>query len=358
MAGEPIVFPEAQKREQIDQDIQQRIEIHQANIARLAAARASAVALNVAVANRPLVMLAIGDSWFDYPLTGNGLPLVDTDVIAQLRRIGDMPPTILNLAHHGFASTDEMALPKQEKIIEVVLDKQNWLNGKPDAILISAGGNDIAGERFCIFLDFNDGKTPGLNQNRFQKALGMVEACYLDLIALRNRIAPGVPIFTHCYDFPIPNGAHPICAGPWLKPSLDFCNWPAAQGRKIAREALIAFRAMLVRLTSDPQNNLHMVDTQGTFADSEWANELHPVPAGFAKVANKFAKALSIQFAAAPAAAMAATGGTGAGKGAKIASASKGRSRASQANRSRGRHGRPRNAQAGKSRPPRKRAAR
>ncbi|MBV8849163.1 MAG: SGNH/GDSL hydrolase family protein [Methylobacteriaceae bacterium] len=305
MTAMPVTFPEAEKREQIDKDIQQRIEVHKANIVRLAAAQASARTLSVAVANQPLIMLAIGDSWFNYPLTGNGFPFIDTDVIAQLSRIGNMPPTILNLAHHGFASTDEMALPKQEKIIQVLLDKSNWLNGKPDAILISAGGNDIAGERFCIFLDFNDGKTPGLNQDRFEKALGMVEACYLDLIALRDRMAPGVPIFTHCYDFPIPNGAHPICAGPWLKPSLDFCNWPAAEGRKIARKALVAFRAMLVRLASDPKNNLHMVDTQGTLADSEWANELHPVPSGFLKMAQKVAGALSAHLRRAPIVAMA-----------------------------------------------------
>jgi hypothetical protein len=230
MTGEPIVFPEAQKREQIDQDIQQRIEIHQANIARLAAARASAVALNVAVANRPLVMLAIGDSWFDYPLTGNGLPLVDTDVIAQLRRIGDMPPTILNLAHHGFASTDEMALPKQEKIIEVILDKQNWLNGKPDAILISAGGNDIAGERFCIFLDFNDGKTPGLNQNRFQKALGMVEACYLDCFEKSYR--SGGAYFYPLLRFSYPQWRAPDLCGSMAQAISRFLQLACGPGQK------------------------------------------------------------------------------------------------------------------------------
>jgi hypothetical protein len=293
MAVEPIIFAEEEKRSRIEQDIQERIQVHKGNIARLAAARESAISLDAAVINRPLVMLAIGDSWFDYPLTGNGLPLVDTDVIAQLRRIGAMPPTILNLAHYGYASTDEMSLPKQEMIISVLLDKSNWLDGKPDAILISAGGNDIAGEKFCIFLDFNDGKTPGLNQDRFEKALGMVEASYLDLIALRDRIAPGVPIFTHCYDFPIPNGAHPICAGPWLKPSLDFCNWPAADGKTIVHKALAIFCDMLKRLESNPTNNLHLVDTQGTLAASEWANELHPDPGGFGKMAQKFADRLA-----------------------------------------------------------------
>ena len=287
------IFVQEEARKRIERDIDERIAVHKANTVRLASAQASATALGVAVRNRPLILLAQGDSWFDYPLTGNGLPLVDTDVIAQLRRIGPMPPTILNLAHHGDAAVDEMSLPKQERMIAALRDPSNWINGKPDAILFSAGGNDIAGDQFCIFLDFNDGRTPGLNADRFGKALGMVEACYLDLFALRDRIAPGVPIFAHCYDFPIPNGAHPVCAGPWLKPSLDFCNWSTAQGTAIIREALIAFRDMLHRLAGTPSNLFHTVDTQGTLSAADWANELHPFPAGFAKIAQLFSDALS-----------------------------------------------------------------
>jgi len=196
------------------------------------------------------------------------------------------------------AAIDEMSLTKQERMITVLRDPSNWINGKPDAILFSAGGNDIAGDQFCIFLDFNDGHSPGLNQDRFSKALGSIEACYLELFTLRDRIAPGVPIFGHCYDFPIPNGAHPACAGPWLKPSLDFCNWPVAAGRLIVHDALAAFRAMLVRLASNAGNKFHLVDTQGVLADAEWANELHPQPGGFAKIAQKFADALSANFVA------------------------------------------------------------
>ncbi len=290
------IFVQSELRQRIENDIRQRIQVHKANVARLAASQESARMLGAAVANRPLIMLAQGDSWFDYPLTGNGLPLADTDVIAQLRRIGEMPPTILNLAHYGEAATVELSLPKQERIITALRDQENWLDGKPDAILFSAGGNDIAGDQFCIFLDFNDGHTPGLNVDRFTKALGMVEACYLEFFALRDRVAPGVPIFGHCYDFPIPNGAHPPCIGPWLKPSLDFCNWPAAQGRTIVRDALAAFRAMLVRLAGEPCNNFQMVDTQGVLTASEWANELHPVPPGFRKMAQKFASALGQKF--------------------------------------------------------------
>lgn len=280
---------------QIDADIGKRVAVHKANVARLQTARESAHTLSVSIRNRPLVLLAQGDSWFDYPLTGNGLPLVDTDVIAQLRRIGPMPPTILNLAHRGDAATEEMSLPKQERLIAQLRDASNWPDGKPDAILISAGGNDIAGNQFCIFLDFNDGHRPGLNKDRFEKAIGMVEACYLSLFALRDRIAPSVPIFGHCYDFPIPNGAHPPCAGPWLRPSLDFSNWSVGEGTTIVHDALAAFRAMLKRLAGKPANRFHLVETQGVLKPADWANELHPYPDGFRKIAQKFADALAAE---------------------------------------------------------------
>jgi hypothetical protein len=294
------IFVQQQAQQRIEDDIRKRIQVHQGNISRLETSRLSARRLGAAVQNRPLVMLAQGDSWFDYPLTGNGLPLVDTDIIAQLRAIGAAPPTVLNLAHYGDAAVNEMSLPKQQRMISVLSDPSNWLDGKPDAILFSAGGNDIAGDQFCIFLDFNDGHATGLNADRFGKALSLVEACYLDLFALRDRVAPGVPVFGHCYDFPIPNGVHPVCAGPWLKPSLDFCNWTVARGTTIVHEALVAFRQMLKRLEGVAANNFHLVDTQGTLAAGEWANELHPQPAGFKKIAQKFADALAAKIPPAP----------------------------------------------------------
>jgi hypothetical protein len=281
-----------QLQKSIDEELQKRVAAHRANVSRLNAARHIAANLEVDLVNRPLVLLAQGDSWFDYPLHGNGPLLGDTDIIAQLRHLGAMPPTILNLAVAGATSVGEMSLKPQAAMIEQLRNSANWPDGKPDAILFSAGGNDIAGEQFCVFLDFNDGKAPGLNDERFTKALGIVEASYLELFAVRDRVAPGVPVVGHAYDFPIPNGVHPICTGPWLKPSLDYCNWPVAKGRAIVRHALEAFHVMLKRLEGVAAYNFHLVETQGTLADADWANELHPTPAGFKKMAQKFAAKL------------------------------------------------------------------
>src|SRR5215469_3316800 len=258
-------------RDAINEEIAARTAMHQRTIARLKS-RAQVIAAAApppaaaATPVQPLVMLAHGDSWFDYPLSGNEVSLSgSTDIIAQLSLLGNTNPVILNVSHHGDATTDEMSLPKQERMIQALEDPHNWLaRGKPDALLFSGGGDDIAGNQFCIFLDYNLGSGGGLNAARFQEALDGIEASYRDLFAFRDRYAPGVPIFAHNYDFVIPNGAHPSCAGPWLKPSLDFCGWNLLEGTSIARQALTAFNAMLLGLSGTAGNNFVLVNTQGT----------------------------------------------------------------------------------------------
>jgi hypothetical protein len=246
----------------------------------------------------PLVLLALGDSWFDYPLDGNDVSLSgDTDIIAQLESMGTINPLIQNISHFGDATTEEMSLPKQQLLIQSLDDKANWSNGVgPDAILFSGGGNDIAGNQFCIFLDFAKSSSNGLDFSRFQGVLDMVEASYKDLFLFRDMNAPGVPIFGHCYDFPIPNGSHPVCAGPWLLPSLTFAGWDTETGTAILKEALTNFKQMLTSLANDPSNSFTLVNTQGVLDAADWANELHPHPPGFKKLAAAFITALQARF--------------------------------------------------------------
>lgn len=285
-----------QLRDSIKSDIAERTRIHQSKIAALKTARAGPLIAGAAAPSAPLVMLAHGDSWFDYPLSGNEISLSDTDVIAQLESMGNINPVIQNVSHYGDATTAEMSWPKQERLIESLQDSANWVDGAPDAILFSGGGDDIAGDQFCIFLDYASGGGPGLDPNRFQESLGMVQASYQDLFLFRDRNAPNVPIFGHCYDLPIPNGVHPICAGPWLQPSLTFAGWDVTQGAAIIHQALTDFRAMLLGLAANAANKFILVDTQGTLATSDWANELHPFPEGFKKIAAKFVDALRAYF--------------------------------------------------------------
>jgi hypothetical protein len=287
---------QAELRESIDHDISDRISTHQREVVRLRAAMAARPE-----AKPPLMILAHGDSWFDYPLNGNKveLPIPHTDIIAHLRKMGSPPPKILNLSHFGDATTDEMGLEKQKRLIKALSNAHNWLDGKPDAILFSGGGNDIAGDPFCIYLNYKSSGLSGLDTTRFAGRLASVEASYRDLFAFRDHYAAGVPILAHAYDLarPIPS-PHPPCTGPWMWPGLSFAGWNIAEGAQIIHDALIAFRDMLARLeaSSRPNFNFTVIPTQGTLAYADWANELHPYPPGFQKLADKFLSALRSHF--------------------------------------------------------------
>lgn len=284
--------------ESIEEDIGQRTAVHKARMTDVKLARAQLKALGAVPEAPPLALLALGDSWFDYPLSGDWPSPAGTDVIAQLRRLGSINPYILNISHYGDATTDLLGLKKQKRLLAALAEPDNWLSdGRPDAILVSGGGNDIAGDRFCIYLDYRTPGASGLNDRRFEGVMASIEASYLALFALRDQYAPGTPILGHAYDFPVPNGARPPCAGPWLKPSLTHRGWfDVGEGARIVRNALVRFRELLISLAKDPANNFHLVDTQGTLRPADWANELHPKPAGFKAMAEKFADALTSQF--------------------------------------------------------------
>jgi hypothetical protein len=244
--------------------------------------------------------LAHGDSWFDYPCHGNDYtPWSPTDIIVQLKTLAKPKPVILNISHWGDATTDEMGLQKQKRLIEALTNHNNWLNGKPDAIMFSGGGNDIAGDPFCIYLNDKASGLPGLDPTRFGGRLASVEASYRDLFAFRDKYANGVPIFGHAYDLarPIPS-PHPPCMGPWMWPGLEFNGWNIQEGAQIIHDALTRFMQMLSTLAGSqtPNFNFNLVPTQGTLTRDDWANELHPFPPGFVKLAKVFLASLQHRF--------------------------------------------------------------
>jgi hypothetical protein len=59
---------------------------------------------NIAAVPKALDCLAIGDSWFDYPLNDYGLPWPNQAIVAQLQTLGNPSPIILNRAIPGQAS--------------------------------------------------------------------------------------------------------------------------------------------------------------------------------------------------------------------------------------------------------------
>jgi hypothetical protein len=270
----------------VTNELTARVQRHQDAIAQLA---------TLPTARRPLNMLANGDSWFDYPL--GSFPGVHTDVIAALEKLGSPAPIILNLAHYGDTTVQELGLVRQQRIAAAISDPRN---GRFDGILLSGGGNDIAGDALAIWLVDADqvGHDPdrAVDQSRFAAGLQMIRASYLDLVSIRDRLLSGAPIFAHSYDFPRPTGQGVCTLGPWLKPALEYCGWTDQEtGAGIIAGMLKQFAAVLDQLVTEVPNFIH-VRTHGTVQPLGWANELHPNPAGFVAIAGKFHSALSERF--------------------------------------------------------------
>jgi hypothetical protein len=69
-----------------------------------------------------------------------------------------------------------------------------------------------------------------------------------------------------------------------------------AMGAQIVRRILVEFHQLLKKLADTAGNNIVFVETQGTLSPVDWANELHPNPAGFQKIAQKFVGPLAGKF--------------------------------------------------------------
>lgn len=246
-----------------------------------------------------LRILAEGDSWFEYPL-----PITHGDgVIYQLQKL--LGYGIANMAHHGLEVEQMLGLSMRQEIISRLNDPEV----KFDALLFSGGGNDIAGDQFCIWLKDSPPLVPPdqlLDTNAVSAALAILEAEFRELIDLRDQFSPQTVIFVHEYDFPPITGQGVCGEGPWLKPSLDYAyrhlgvSNPTPDDEFLVVKTLMQrFAEMLRRVASDSKvQKFVVVPTQGTLSPdrSDWQNEIHPSAAGFAKIAKKFQASLATVF--------------------------------------------------------------
>ncbi|MRV76572.1 SGNH/GDSL hydrolase family protein [Duganella sp. FT92W] len=283
----------AQHKKQIQEDLDKRIAKYRARTG----AQKMMLKEATLAGPKPLNLLAQGDSWFDYPLP----PLSHSDIIAHLEAM-PLSPSILNLAHHGEAAEEMLGVQKLRRLTEQL--NAPHLNAPFDAILFSGGGNDLVGDQFRLWLnnaaEVSSDPAQGLRPARVDAIFGIVKAAYEDLISARNQAAQAqnrrIPIFTHSYDFAIPTGKGVCGAGPWLKPSLDDRGWDKETGKAIVHQLLAQFADLLTQLQNAHKDFFHIA-TQGALTSvSQWDNELHPTPKGFALVSAKFVAALRAEF--------------------------------------------------------------
>jgi hypothetical protein len=246
------------------------------------------------------VIVAEGDSWFDYPWY-DILGFLEDDHFYDVRSVAHMGDTVEDMAYSG----GQLANFSRE------LEKLIRQSQIPKAILLSGGGNDVAGLEFQTLLNHKSSPVPGLNQ---QVVSGIVDErvrfAYVTIISAVTRVCEKwagrkLPILVHGYDYPVPDGrgylgGFSFLPGPWLEPGFRVKDYRLLDDRRtLARELIMRFNGMLEKLPAESgYSHVRYVNLLGTLSNKDadyklwWDNELHPTTMGFKTVTNKIAAAL------------------------------------------------------------------
>lgn len=243
------------------------------------------------------VLMAEGDSWFDYPLW---------DV---LRILADEYLFYVDSVAHRGDCVEDMAHSKgQFEALAQHLEKLLRDNKVPRAILLSGGGNDIAGDEFAILLNHARSGLPAFNEDILRGVIDVrLRAAYARMISgittvTKSYLTQPIPIIIHGYDYAVPDGRGFLggwwkLPGPWLKPGFDRKGYENKEVNKtLVKDLIDRFNTMLSAVAATPQfGHVHYLDLRGTLRRNDqykddWGNELHPSDHGFHLVTAKFAK--------------------------------------------------------------------
>ena len=274
------------------------IRNYTALVRKLVARRPRAV---VAAAGGPeALVFAEGDSWFDYPFC---------DVLTVLRH--SFGYSIEKVSHAG-DTVESMAYDPNQLtgVVERYRDMKS--DGRePRAVLLSGGGNDIAGSAIESLLNhrndprrgFNESVMSGIFDQRIHTAM-VAEIGALTQIH-REHFEKTPRILIHGYDYAVPDnrgyltGIGPL-PGPWLAPQFRRRGYDdLGETAPLMVQLIDRFNAMAASV-ADSISNVTYVNLRGTLSRElagrryrkDWANELHPTSDGFQAVARRFDAAL------------------------------------------------------------------
>jgi hypothetical protein len=261
------------------------------------------------VAQNPdaLVGVSLGDSWFNYlpaffadPFNGDLMGHLHRTGNFNIYNFGQAGDTLENMAYGTTVQSGYQPVPC--KLIEVVGSVSKY---KPSFFLLSGGGNDFSGnDGICLEAYLNhsvSGLTP-LRLKRAQETFEVFNRGMIETICKAVRDAhPGVQIFLHGYDYAMPDGRPVFKApggfnfvGPWLLPAFARKRLMDAAIRYQAIRDVIDIYNEELALLAAQYPDVHHIDCRGVLQQdtTDWANELHPTPAGWAKLAQKFSNVI------------------------------------------------------------------
>ena len=243
-----------------------------------------------AMARSPRVLVAEGDSWFDY--------LPGTDVLDCLRRnhayviesLAQAGDTLENMIYG--TRINRRFEPVTPSIVRV-LDKLRRI--RPKAFLFSGGGNDVAGDEFESYLNHTGSGLPTLRADVVADMIDVAFRKYfVDLVQKVGAASPDTHVLVHGYGYTRPTGIGVDLlffrfAGPWLRPALARKGVVDPVVQRDTVETLIDRYNAMLQGVDQAHPTFHHIDLRGMLdPDRDWANELHLRNSAYARVADRF----------------------------------------------------------------------
>jgi len=248
------------------------------------------------------VLVAEGDSWFNYPFH---------DVLSLLESTHNF--RIESVAHYG-DDLEEMAYDASQ-LTPLARKMENLQHdGRvPRAVLLSGGGNDIAGDEFGMLLNHAASGLPALNARIVDGIVNdRLRSALATLISTIGRLSQQyfkrvVPVVLHGYGHAVPDGRGYLgggwlLPGPWLEPGFrQKGHLTLSKNARAIADLIDTYNAMLESLVAEPAfAHVHYVNVRTLLSNElpgreyrkSWDNELHPTKAGFGLVADAFAQVL------------------------------------------------------------------
>lgn len=260
-------------------------------------------------------LVAEGDSWFSYPgldvLGALGGGKIQGGVRYRVYSAASAGETVESMAYdggqlEGFAAEFRKVLDAGAK-------------DEVKAILLSGGGNDIAGREFHILLNHANSVTGTLSPLDVPLAEAFIDRIGRDLeslIGTAHRFSEAIlgrkdiPILIHGYAPPVPDGRPFLIGwplpGPWLQPGFSAKGYVRDQPDDLERNTRVTadlIKRFNARLAKMPKELAGVADVRyvdvtqalnntvpGEVYKKDWSNELHPRDAAFIRVAEAFHK--------------------------------------------------------------------
>ena len=225
-------------------------------------------------------VLMIGDSWFWYPIDN-----LATEISSKLTE------TSFVVIGKSGADASEWRTSLRK---DIDFGFKMYAQGSK-ALLLSGGGNDIAGMQDFLRLLKDDCSTAKSIKECFKEGqpeaiCSAIIAGYREVIIRYRAYNATAPVLCHNYDYAWPTGKGLFGPADWLKAPLERAKVPKKLQRELVSNLLDQLGEAQKQLAKELAVGKFLpIKTTGTLPDNEaiWANELHPTPKGFKLIARK-----------------------------------------------------------------------